>query len=214
MAYTVDHLYKKVLEGTDKMGSDFFTLPYVMNRLETATNDFIGKTVKYLENTREISDDLMPLYKPYNFPVVVDPNDGDYKVVILPPDYMHLISADVIDEDVTVRETKLYRLGQVSINKRNPNTKPTAEYPTLSTYDTYIRVDSPGTPTFVKGFYLKKPIFGAHGIHDDTDTEIAVDLPETSVDKIIKLIITQIFVSTGDERAPSEFQQAKDFRKR
>lgn len=214
MAYTVEKLYEKVIEGTDKMGSDFFTIPYIMNRLETATNDFIGKTVKFIENTREISDDLMPLYKPYNFPVVIDPNDSEYKVAVLPPDYMHLMSSDVIDENITVRETKLLRHGQTSINRRNPNTKPTAEYPILTTYDTYIRVESPGTPTFVKGFYLKKPIFGKHGINDDISKEIAVDLPETSVDKIIKLIITDIFVATGDERAPLEFQQAKDFRKR
>ena len=33
MAYTVEHFYKKVLEGADKMGSDFYTLEYVMNRL-------------------------------------------------------------------------------------------------------------------------------------------------------------------------------------
>ena len=67
MAYTVKHLYTKVLEGTDKLGFDLIPLSVVMNRLETATLDFIGETVKFIENNQEIRDDLRTLYKPYKF---------------------------------------------------------------------------------------------------------------------------------------------------
>ena len=74
MAYTVSHLYDKVTEGLDKMGSDLFTVPYVLNKLEAATYDFIGESVKFIENTQEIRDDIRTLYKPYSWPIVVLPS--------------------------------------------------------------------------------------------------------------------------------------------
>lgn len=211
MSYTVDHFYKKVLEGTDKMGSDFFTLQYVMNRLETATYDFIGGTVKFIENTQEIRDDLLPLYKSYKINVVIT---GDSKKVALPTDYLHLMSARVIDENVTVRETSIIRHGQDEIYMTDPDTKPTAQYPIISLADSYMDVLSPGMPLWVEGFYLKKPTFGKYSPQDDTEQEIAVNLPDHSTEKIIKILINDIFQATGDARFQMQYQGRKVFRNR
>lgn len=214
MAYTVNHFYKKVLEATDKMGSDFFPLPYVMNRLEMATHDFIGETVKYIENTQEIRDDLRTLYKPYRLPVVVDPDDANYNIVALPSDYQHLMSAMVVDASVKVRKTSIIRHGQEEIFEIDPDTRATAEYPILSLYDSYLRIVSPGSPTFVEGFYLKKPTYGKYSLHDDIDVEIAVNLPEHSVDKIIIIIASAIFDATGDERSEKYYRNQREYRQR
>lgn len=212
MAYTVEHLYKKVLEQSDKMGSDFFSLEYVMNRAETATYDFIGETVKFLENTQEIRDDLMPLYKPFLLPAVSQ-SDGTY-LVALPDDYMHLMSVAAIDPNVKVRETTLIRHGQDEIFMHDPDTKPTAEYPLVSAYSTYLKLISPGSPTHLKGYYIKKPTFGAYGPHDDIETEIAIDLPDHSTEKIIKQLVNDIFVATGDPRAEIQYVNKETYRKR
>lgn len=211
MAYTVAHFYKKVLEGTDKMGSDFFPLQYVMNRLETATYDFIGATVKFIENTQEIRDDLLPLYKSYKLNVVLT---GDSKKVALPTDYLHLMSARVIDENVTVRETTILRHGQDEIYMMDPDTRPTSQYPILFLADTYIDVKSPGMPLYVEGYYIKKPTFGKYSELDDTETEIAVNLPDASTEKIIKILINDIFQAIGDPRFQMQYQGRKVFRNR
>jgi hypothetical protein len=215
MAYTVDHLYKKIIEGTDKMGSDFYTLPYVMNRLEAAVYDFIGETVKYIENTQEIRDDIRTLYKPFNIAVVVDPADASYQSIALPSDYLHLMSSKVTDKFVTVRQTRTIRHGQEDIFESDPDTIATAEYPSLVLYENVIRILSPGTPISIKGFYIKKPTFGGNDInHDDIQNEIAVNLPDNVTDKIIKTIINDIFVSTGDPRAQMQYQVKETYRKR
>lgn len=214
MAYTVNHLYKKVLEATDKMGSDFFTLEYVMNRLETATYDFIGETIKFVENTQEIRDDLLSLYKPFMLPVVADPlNDGSF-LMALPDDYLHLMSARGVDADVSVRETTLIRHGQDEIYLNDPDTKPTVKYPLVFAYDTYLKLYSPGNPTHIQGFYIKKPTFGAYSVHDDLDVEIAINLPDNSTEKIIKQIVNDIFVAIGDDRAQMQYTNKETYRKR
>jgi hypothetical protein len=214
MAYTVDHFYKKVLEGADKMGSDFFTLEYVMNRLETSAFDFIGETVKFIENTQEIRDDLLPLYKPFLLPVIPDPTEDETYLMALPNDYLHLMTVRGIDSEVTVRETTLIRHGQDEIFLQDPDTKPLAEYPLISAHENYLKLYSPGSPTDIRGYYVKRPTFGAYSVHDDIETEIAIDLPDASTEKIIKQIVNDIFIAVGDPRAQMQYTNKETYRKR
>ena len=197
------------------MGTDLFTVPYVMNRLETATYGFIGQTVKYIENTQEIRDDIETLYKPFKIPVITDPNDPDFKAVVLPSNYLHLMSANVLDNNVTVRSTRIIRHGQEAIYETDPNTRGTAEYPSIVLYNNMLRILSDGEPTFIQGFYVMKPTFGAYLTQNDNiETEIAVNLPDNATDEIIKAIINDIFVATGDPRAQVQFMTKEKFRKR
>lgn len=214
MAYTVQKLYDRVLEGTDKIGSDLFTLPDVMSRVETAAYDFIGETVKYIENTQEIRDDLLPLYKPFTITLIEDPNDANYKVAPVPTDYHHLMQIKVVNESKPVRKTRVIRHGQEEIFEINPNKKATEEYPTVVLYKDYFRIISPGTPVSVTGFYIKKPTFPTLDENSDLDTEIAVDLPDHSTEKLIKTVITDWLISTGDPRAPMQHQERELYRNR
>lgn len=215
MAYTVNHLYKKVLEGADKMGSDFYSVAYVMRRLEAATYDMIGESVKYIENTQEIRDDIRTLYKPFSLNVIEDPNDSSFKAIELPKDYLHAMQLKVVDANVPVRQTRTIRHGQEEIFQADPDTRATAEYPSIVLYDGIARILSPGNPEKVLGFYVKKPKFGNYDIHhDNLDLEIAVDLPDNVTDKLIKDIINDIFISTGDPRAQGQFQVKETFRQR
>lgn len=213
MAYTIDHLYKKFLESTDKMGGDFYTIPYMMNRLESSTHDFIGETVKFFENTQEIRDDIRPLYKPLNLPVIQDPNDVNFVVATLPNDYYHLIDAQVKEPGIVVRKTNIIRHGQKEIYFADPNKKPEKEYPIIVIYDTYIRIYTPGTPNQITGFYLKKPTFGDYNAPDLT-VEVAVNLPEYAVDKILKNIVSETLIAIGDPRASVQYQDKENYRKR
>jgi len=214
MAYTISHLYKKVLEGSDKMGGDFYTVPYVMNRLETATYDFIGETVKYIENTQEIRDDIETLYEPLNKVLIQDPNDPASMSVALPNNYLHLMSAKVIDPTTVVRMTRLIRHGQEEIFEQDPNTMPSADYPSVVIYSNLLKILSPGSPTKIVGMYVRKPNFGNYTPEDDIETEIAVDLPDNATEKIIKTIINDIFIAVGDPRAQGQFISTEAYRKR
>jgi hypothetical protein len=216
MAYTVSHLYNKVLDGVDKIGSDLYTLEYVIDRLEAAAYDFIGETVKYIENTQEIRDDIRTLYKPFNldFVYVHDTPGTSIWGVVLPTDYQHLMSAVVIDEETSVRDTRLLRHGQLEIQQMDPNTKATAEYPILVLYNNWIKVYSPGKPIRVNGMYVSKPDIWNYNETDDTDVQIAINLPDHTVDKLIKDVINDIFVSSGDPRGQVQFQVKEQYRKR
>jgi len=124
------------------------------------------------------------------------------------------MEAKVLDANVKVRDTRIIRHGQEEIYSSDPNKRAASEYPIIVLYDSFLRIISPGTPTHVQGFYVKKPIFGLFGETDDKDTEIAVNLPENTTDKIIKNIINDIFVSTGDSRAQIQYQTKENYRKR
>lgn len=219
--YTVQYLYDRILSGIDKEGSDLITLEDVMRRVKDATYDFIGETVKYIENTQEIRDDIRTLYKPFRWPLielpevadVVDPPPARYGYS-LPDDYQHLMSAMVEDENVTVRDTRIIRHGQLEIYQSNPNKKPAAEYPLLVLYSNYIEVFSPGSPKDLVGFYLVKPTIWTYNENANLDTVIAVNLPDHSVEKIIRDVINDIFISTGDPRAQGQFQTKEQYRKR
>lgn len=57
--YTVQYCNTFMDELLDKMGSDYFTLPIKLNRLESITLDFIRETTSFFETTQELSDDII-----------------------------------------------------------------------------------------------------------------------------------------------------------
>ena len=228
MAYTVSHLYEKVSEGVDKIGSDLFTLKYVMNRLEVATYDFIGETVKYMENTQEMRDDILPLVKPYRWNIIELPEFGGQAIsdivlrqygFALPSDYLHLVSFKVIgyEDPYTgavqkIRDTRLVRHGQEEIYHTDPHKKPSAEYPLLVLYEDHVRVYGGGIPLNLEGMYITKPTFWVYDEDADFDVEIAVNLPDNSVEKIIKDVISDILITIGDPRAQVKYQAKEQYR--
>lgn len=199
MAYTINFIYNKILDEIDKRGSDFMTVERVMDVLETETYNFLGETLDYLESTEKISNDIRTLYKPYSLNVIPDPNDSNFKAVALPEDYQHLYTAEVIDPFTF--KTRKMRHGSYQAVKNDPNKKATAEHPVVVVYDNYMRIYTalPSNPTKVEGLYVSKPIFGDPD--GEIDEEICVNLPDSTVQVILKKMIRSIFGAIGDERS-------------
>ena len=61
ITYTVTEVKNKINQFADKLGSDYFTLPVLLNRFETSTWDFVGEKLKEIEATQTVTDDISPL---------------------------------------------------------------------------------------------------------------------------------------------------------
>lgn len=204
MAYTINYFYTKFLGKIDKEGSDFYSLPEVMEALETATNDFIEEVLRYDENVQILKDYLLPLYTPYSLPLVANPSNTKEMLATLPTNYRNLRTAHVPGS----RITKIIQKGEYDINEANPNKVATPEYPAVVQYQNYIAVYGPTSGT-VQGFYLQKPTYG--DMDGNLDNEIAVNLPDESVEKIMLLMTNIIHGKEGDQRYQISFNQEKSY---
>lgn len=224
MAYTVEFAYNKILDSIDKIGSDLITLENVMGRFSVATYDFIGESVKFIDNTQEIHDDIRTLYVPFTFPIVdiasgnpnQDPIDSyGIRGIAWPSNYMHLASARVVGGTTPVRDTRIVRAGQEEPYLINPNRKPTAEYPMLVRYDSYLKYYSPDNENrSIQGWYIKKPTIWQYNETDDLDSVTIVDLPDHSVEKIMQTVASAILVTLGDPRSPIQIPERENYRQR
>ena len=204
MAYTINYFYKKFLGQIDKEGSDFYPLEVVMEVLETETNNFIEEVLKYDENIQILKDYLLPLYVTYDLPLVANPSNPKEMLATLPSDYRNLRTALVPGS----RRTSIIQKGEYDINEINPNKKATAEYPSVVQYQNYLAIYGPTSGT-INGFYLRKPVFG--DITGNLDVEIAVNLPDASVEKIMLLMANNIHAKEGDQRYQLSFNQEKSY---
>jgi len=205
--YTIDYFYNKFLDSVDKEGSDIYSVPQMMELLQSETYNFIEQTVKYLENTQQIRDLLRPLYKPYTINLIANPTDPKEMLAILPSYYLNLETAKVIGTNV--RKTTILRHGEYDINELNPNKRATEEYPVVLLYQDYISVRGNTNTWQVSGFYVSKPVFGdPYGI---LTNEILVNLPENTVEKILLLMDTSYQNRNADQRFQSSFMQEQSF---
>lgn len=205
MAQTIDYFYNKFLVRIDKEGSEIYSPAVVMELLESSTYDFIEETVKYLENTQQLRDALSTLHTPYSLALTVNPSNSEEMLATKPEDYLTLETARVIDSVSTVRTTKLIRKGEVNINRNNPNKKPTAEYPVVIQYQDYIACLGSANQTFVKGFYIARPTFG--DVTANQETEVVVNLPDETLDKIMNKMVNIIHAKEGDPRYQLSYNQ-------
>lgn len=221
MAYTIDYAYLKVLDSIDKDGSDFFNIPRVLKAFESATYDLIEEEYQTLNLTQRNTDVLKPLIKTFSISAgITTTNFDNYScsVVAIPGDYLHLIEVSVNSTlsnlTYSSRMIKLISAGKLDLALKNPNMKPTVEYPLLvlltNTFNVYIT--KLGVVTLIKGFYLKKPDFGAWTTNID-GTNIIVDLEDFVVEKIIKKTANDLLLTIGDPRAEGKYRQEKEFGK-
>lgn len=205
--YTINYFFNKFLDGIDKEGSDIYSVPQMMELLETETYSFIEQTVKYLENTQQLRDLLRTLHKSYTIALVPNVSDATELLATLPADYLNLETVKVTGTGV--RKTKVIRHGEYDINELNPNKRATTEYPVVLLYQDYISVRGNVAATDIKGFYIKKPVFGdATG---DLSAEILVDLPDQSTEKILQLMITAYHEREADPRFQSSLIQEQSY---
>ena len=204
MAMTRDYFYTKFLGQIDKEGSDFYSLPIVMEVLETATSDFIDEVVKFLSGTQQLKDSLLDLYTHFDIPLATNPANPKELIASLPVNYRNLITVQVYDTGSTVRYTDIGKLGEMYIDEVNPQKRATAEYPKVFQYSNTFAVYGPSSGK-LRGFYIAKPTFATAG------NEVVVDLPDASVEKIMQKMINIINAKEGDPRYQLSNNQEQSF---
>lgn len=198
MAFTIEYFHNKFIDRIDKDRSGIIGLPQTIEMFGAGLHDFMEDTLKYIENTQLLRDLLLPVMTPYEFPLVLNGTNDKEMLASLPSDYYSLASCEVINPNVTVRKTDLIRVGELNARELNPNKRPTPEYPAVIQYQDYIVAYGALTATHVKGFYIVYPTIG--NIDNDIKTEILVNLPDRSVEKILNKMVTDYFMQTGDQR--------------
>ena len=209
--YTIAYLYNRFLDKIDKAGSDIYSVDQFMEILESATYNFLGETIKYNENTQQLRDKLLPLYSDYKITIAENPANAEEMIGTLMDDYFHVESCNVFGSAVTIRNTQLIRKGELDIRRHNPDKKPTEEYPKVIQYKDYFAVYGNTTGTHLTGFYIKKPTFG--DTSNNIITEIAVNLPDQSIQKILLFMVNETYQQQADPRYQLSINEEQAFEK-
>jgi hypothetical protein len=183
MKYTIEYCDVLMDQELDKLGSDLVTLPLKLMQFRKATYDFIRETVKYIEITQEVSDDLKSLLRYTTLPMVANGTPGQWQVLD-PNDYHRLITAEPfyapnpnqnqnlqnkssIPANTFLKKYKTIRiikLGQEVAYNRDQFKKPTHEYPTVQRLSGKVLFDfGSDDGTLYKNArisYVKEPNFG------------------------------------------------------
>jgi hypothetical protein len=212
MKYTLSEVHLKLRILSDKMGSDYFPLPVFLSFFQTATLDFVGERLKIIEKTQEVTDDIRTLIGPAKDIVIIeDPNSSGKYIASVPVDYLRQVAYDVIyTGDERCRRADLIKQAQYGVYQLDPTRQPTKQYPLILQFDTIFQIDAGSTvPVFFRLTYCKKPSFATTG---EPGVRI-VNLPDDSIEKILKITVTNLFNKTGDERTQSSYQLQEAYRK-
>lgn len=211
MNYTLSEVHYKLKQLSDKMGSDYFVLPVFLNFFETATYDFVGERLKIIEKTQEVTDDIRNLIIPKDIVVIEDPNTNGKYIASLPTDYHRLVAYDVLYANgERCRRADLLKHAQYSVYKLDPNRAPSKQYPLILQFDSIFQIDAGiAIPETFRITYCKKPTFATTG----EPGKRIVNLPDDSIEKILKITVTNLFNKTGDERTQSSYQLQESYRK-
>lgn len=212
MDYKLSEVHQKLKELSDKMGSDYFVLPVFLNFFETAAYDFIGEKLKIVEKTQEITDDIRPLMTTEDLVVTENINQPDSGYVSgLPSNYLRTVAYDIIyPGGERCRRADLLRQSHYLLSRNNPNKRPTKEYPIILQEGSIFRIDTGGVkPESLRLTYCKKPTFATTG----QLTQRIINLPDDSIEKVLKITVTGLFNKTGDQRTQSNYQLQESYRK-
>lgn len=211
MDYQLSEVKTKLNQLSDKMGSDYFVLPVLLNFFETATYDFVGEKLKIIEKTQEIVDDIRPLIIVKDLSCLADPNITGKYIAGLPDDYLRTVAYTVFYADNSqCRRADLMRQAEYQMARLNPNKKPTKDYPLILQEASNFQIDSGSTaPKTLRLTYCKKPSFATTG---EPGTRI-VNLPDDAIEEILKITVTNLFNTTADQRTQSSYQLQENYRK-
>lgn len=211
MEYTLEEVHYTLQQFADKVDSDYFTLPELLNHFSVSANKFISERLDNVEKTQQITDDILPLVVPVNIPVVQDPNDVRRYIAPLPARYLRLISYDVLYSDGTsCRRADKMRQSEYKTSSNNPYRRGTKQNPIILQENNLFQIDAgPGVPDSIKIVYGKKPSIAK----TNQKTRRIIDLPDESIDKIILDTISRLFNRTGDQRIQSNLHLEDTFKK-
>lgn len=211
MDYTVQETNEKMKQLADKMGSEYFPLPVLLNFFETATFDFVGERLSKVELTQTITDDISNLVVRKDITVIESPTVPEKYIAPIPTNYLRRLAQTIKYADGTFcRKVDFRTQGEYEVSKLNPNTKPTKMYPTLLQEENNFQIDcGDAVPFEIFLTYGKKPTFGTTG----TPTARIVNLPDDAIEKILKITTKNLFQKTGDQRQQIAVQDTEAYRK-
>lgn len=232
MSYTIQYCDDYMDQKLDKLGSDYFSLPIKFMQFKEATWDFIRESTKFAEATQEVSDDINTLVKiSYQSLIHLTGTQDRYWECNYPSDYHRLIStipmyvdfdSKLISEDYQpedlenekINEIRIIKLGQEDYYQRSPNKEATPEYPLVLRLNKKLRfnfgIDDGTEYKKAKIVYYSAPVFG-----DENDlSNIIVNLPELTIQKIMDRACSALRTITGDEHAQLNYQFDQTFGKR
>lgn len=211
MEYSLESVYDYILELTDKKGSDFFQLPFVLNVFKSCTDDFLGERIAIFENTQKVTEDIVDLVKTTKVTVVEDMDNPFIVLAPVPELSLHLFSAKpVFKNGVIPRKTRLIRHGQDEPSEADPHNRPTVKYPTIIQETNVLKINSGKNERALSCYitFLKKPLFAPL---DDQDQKI-VDLQGPTIEALIKKTVFELESSKADDRSQMAYSKAENFR--
>lgn len=215
MEYSLSQVHQKIKRFADKMGSDYFPLPVILNFFQTAAYDFIGERLRAVEINQEVTDDLSNLIKAKNLPVIFlneeNPFPESLYAAAVPEDYLRLLNYTLFYKDGTeCRRMSKNTQSEYRMAKNNPNRKPTKFYPILLQEENLFKVDAGDSVGHtLKIVYCKKPSIATTG---DIEARI-INLPDDAIEKILLSTVTRLFAKTADERGMTNYQLQESYRK-
>lgn len=211
MTYTLAEVRDKIDELADKLGSDYFQLPEILNHFRGATLEAVGEALREVEKNQEVVDDIRPLLVPGNLAVIRDPNDAGRFIAAMPVNYMRLAAYDIkYDDGSHCRRAVIKRQAEYINSLLNPNTRPTKYYPIILQENNMWQID-PGknaVPTNMIIKYFKKPKFAKVS---ELDKRI-VNLPDEMIEKITLATVKNMYGRTADQRVQVADAFEKTFR--
>lgn len=210
MDYILSNVHLKIKQFADKVGSDYFPLPVILNFFETSTLDFIGERLKHIEKTQEITDDIAPLIVNGNLIIAPTSYLSDKYTAAIPTNYHRLVSYDVLYEDGTrCRRADLLRQAEYHTARNNPNREPTKQYPIILQESNVFQIDAGVTiPHRLSIMYCKKPSFATTG----ESTVRIVNLSDEAIEKILYKTVMNLFNKTGDQRIETTAKLEESYR--
>ena len=219
MEYNLSNVHLKIKQFADKVGSDYFPLPIILNFFETSTLDFLGERLKHIEKTQEITDDISSLVVSSDLPLIDinigNPNLLEKFAAAIPVDYHRLIAYDVRYNDGTrCRRADLLRQAEYHSARNNPHKEPTKQYPIILQESNLFQVNFGPPFSFVTTgnifslTYCKKPTFATTG---ESTTRI-VNMSDEAIEKILYKTVMNLFNKTGDQRIETTAKLEESYR--
>lgn len=211
MDYTLEGVHYTLQQFADKVDSDYFTLPELLNHFSVSANKFISERLDNIEKTQQITDDILPLIVPGNLDIIQDPSDPSRYIAALPARYLRLVSYDILYADGTkCRRADKIRQAEYKTNSNNPYRRGTKHEPIILQENNLFQIDAgPGVPSNMVLRYAKKPSIAK----TNQKTTRIINLPDSSIDKILLDTVTRLFNRTADQRTQSNLILEDSFKK-
>jgi hypothetical protein len=211
MDYTLEGIHYVLQQFADKVESDYFTLPELLNHFSISANKFISGRLDNIEETQQITDDILPLIVPGSLDVIQDPNDSTRYIAPLPIKYLRLVSYDILYADGTsCRRADKMKQAEYKTSSNSPYRRGSRQYPIILQENNMFQIDAgPAVPSKMKIKFAKKPRIAK----TNEKTRRIINLPDEAIDKILLDTVTRLFNRTGDQRIKSNLHLEDAFKK-